>query len=181
MTITKRLVKGLALTQAELDGNFTDYETFKALFDTTTFTTGNDGLVLYWNDSNSAVEVKSLTTEIDARINAVVTKSFVDALYSGIPGANSTSVQTADFNAVSGLRYMVDTTGGQVTATLPATPSSGNTIEFTNGATSFATNNLILNRNGETIDGAASDLTVSSDPVGGILTLIYDGSSWRSR
>ena len=181
MTITKRLVKGLALTQAELDGNFTDYETFKALFDTTTFTTGNDGLVLYWNDSNSAVEVKSLTTEIDARINAVVTKSFVDTLYSGTPGANSTSVQTADFNAVAGLRYMIDTTSGAVTVTLPSSASSGDTIEMTNGATSFATNNLILNRNGNTIDGAASDLTISSDPVGGILTLIYDGTTWRSR
>jgi hypothetical protein len=181
MTITKRLVKGSALNHVELDGNFTDYETFKALFDTTTFTTPNDGLVLYWNDSNSAVEVKSLTTEIDARINAVVTKSFVDTLYSGTPGANSTSVQTADFNAVAGLRYMIDTTGGAVTVTLPSSASSGDTIEMTNGATSFATNNLILNRNGNTIDGAASDLTISSDPVGGILTLIYDGTTWRSR
>ena len=181
MTITKRLVKGSALSHVELDGNFTDYETFKALFDTTTFTPSNDGLVLYWNNSNSAVEVKSLTTEINARINAVVTKSFVDTLYSGTPGANSTSIQTSDFSAVAGQRYMVDTTGGQVTATLPSSPGSGNTIEFTNGATSFATNNLILGRNGQSIDGAASDLTVSSNPVGGILTLIYDGSSWRSR
>ena len=32
MAITKRLVKGSALTHAELDGNFTDYETFKALY-----------------------------------------------------------------------------------------------------------------------------------------------------
>ena len=62
MTVTKRLVKGSALSHVELDGNFTDYETFKALFDTTTFTTGNDGLVLYWNDSTSNVEVKAITT-----------------------------------------------------------------------------------------------------------------------
>ncbi len=31
MAITKRLVKGSALSHTELDGNFTDYETFKAL------------------------------------------------------------------------------------------------------------------------------------------------------
>ena len=193
MTVTKRLVKGSALSHVELDGNFTDYETFKALFDTTTFTTGNDGLVLYWNDSTSNVEVKAITTSditdyttqtntlADARINAVVTKSFVDSLYVGYPSQNSYIVETADFSASAIRRYMVDTTGGQVTATLPATPSTGTTIEFTNGATSFAVNNLIIDRNGNMIDGAASDLTVSADPVGGVLTMIYDGSTWRSR
>lgn len=181
MAITKRLVKGSALTQAELDGNFTDYETFKALFDTTTFTTPNDGLVLYWNDSNSAVEVKSLTTEIDARITAVVDKSFVNTLFAGDPASNSFSVQTSNFNADAATRYLVDTTGGQVTATLPASPSAGDTIEFTYGATSFSANNLILGRNGNNIDGAASDLTISSDPTGGILTVIYDGATWRTR
>ena len=46
MAITKRLVKGSALSHAELDGNFTDYETFKALFDSTTFTVANNGKVL---------------------------------------------------------------------------------------------------------------------------------------
>ena len=193
MAITKRLVKGSALSHVELDGNFTDYETFKALFDTTTFASSNDGKVLYWNNSTSNVEVKSITTSeitdyttqtntlADARINTVVTKSFVDALYSGSPGANSTSIQTSDFNAVAGLRYMVDTTGGVVNATLPASPGAGNTIEFTEGAGAFSGNNLILVRNGSTIDGSASNLTVSAAPVGGILTLIYDGSTWRSR
>ena len=76
---------------------------------------------------------------------------------------------------------MVDTTGGVVTATLPASPSAGNTIEFTEGATAFSSNNLVIARNGSTIDGAASDLTVSSAPTGGMLSLIYDGTTWRSR
>ena len=55
------------------------------------------------------------------------------------------------------------------------------TIEFTNGAENFATNNLIVGRNGNNIDGSASDLTVSANPTGGMLTLIYDGATWRSR
>ena len=76
---------------------------------------------------------------------------------------------------------MVDTTGGVVTATLPGSPSAGDTIEFTNGAENFATNNLIIGRNGNNIDGSASDLTVSANPTGGMLTLIYDGATWRSR
>ena len=193
MAITKRLVKGSALSHAELDGNFTDYETSKALFDSTTFTVANNGKVLYWNNSTSNVEVKSITTSeitdyttqtntlADARINAVVTQSFVDGLYSSIAPQNSFEIKTASFNTANAKRYMVDTTGGVVTATLPASPSAGDTIEFTNGAENFATNNLILDRNGSNIDGAASDLTVSSNPTGGMLALIYDGTTWRSR
>jgi|TARA_X000000950_G_C13757912_1_gene595536 hypothetical protein len=193
MAITKRLVKGSALSHAELDGNFTDYETFKALFDSTTFTVANNGKVLYWNNSTSNVEVKSITTSeitdyttqtntlADARINAVVTQSFVDGLYSSIAPQNSFEIKTASFNTANAKRYMVDTTGGVVTATLPASPSAGNTIEFTEGATAFSSNNLVIARNGSTIDGAASDLTVSSAPTGGMLSLIYDGTTWRSR
>ena len=198
MTITKRLVKGTALTQAELDGNFTDYETFKALFDTTTLSAGNDGKLLYWNNSTSNVEVKTATTSevsegtnlyftdgradarADGRITAVVTKPFVDNLYASVPAQNSFSITTSDFNALAAVRYMVDTTGGVVTATLPGTPATGDTIEFTNGAGSFVTNNLIINRNGNTIDGAASNLTVSATPIAGILTIVYDGTTWRS-
>ena len=193
MAITKRLVKGSALSHAELDGNFTDYETFKALFDSTTFTVANNGKVLYWNNSTSNVEVKSITTSeitdyttqtntlADARINAVVTQSFVDGLYSSIAPQNSFEIKTASFNTANAKRYMVDTTGGVVTATLPASPSAGNTIEFTEGATAFSSNNLVIARNGSTIDGSASDLTVSANPTGGMLSLIYDGTTWRSR
>ncbi len=225
MAVTKRLVKGSALSHAELDGNFTDYETFKALFDSTTFTPGNDGKLLFWNNSTSNVEVKTATTSevtegtnlyytdarfdsrlgsrttdnltegtsnlyftnsradvrADARITAVVTKSFVNALYVGDAAQNSFEIKTSSFNAVASIRYMVDTTGGVVTATLPGSPSAGDTIEFTNGAENFATNNLIVGRNGNNIDGSASDLTVSANPTGGMLTLIYDGATWRSR
>jgi hypothetical protein len=225
MAITKRLVKGSALSHTELDGNFTDYETFKALFDSTTFTGPNDGKLLFWNNSTSKVEVKTATTSevtegtnlyytdtrfdtrlgakttddlsegstnlyftnsradvrADARITAVVTKSFVNNLYVGDAAQNSFEIKTSSFNAVASVRYMVDTTGGVVTATLPGSPSAGDTIEFTNGAENFATNNLIVGRNGNNIDGSASDLTVSANPTGGMLTLIYDGATWRSR
>ncbi len=224
MAITKRLVKGSALTQAELDGNFTDYETFKALFDSTTFTSGNNGKLLFWNNSTSNVEVKTASTSevtegtnlyytdarADARvtagfsskstadlsegsnlyytttrantdIDARVTKAFVNALYVGDPAQNSFEIKTSAFNGESSKRYMVDTTGGAVTVTLPASPSAGDTIEFTNGAQNFATNNLILDRNGNTIDGSASNVTVSANPTGGMLSLIYDGATWRSR
>ena len=52
MAIVLRNTKGSALSHTELDGNFSDYSTFKALFDTTEFTGSNNGQFLFWNNSN---------------------------------------------------------------------------------------------------------------------------------
>ena len=80
MAVVKRLVKGSALTHAELDGNFSDYETFKALWDITNFTAGNDGKVLYWDNTAGTVEVKTLTTtEITEGTNLYYTDARADA------------------------------------------------------------------------------------------------------
>ena len=194
MAITKRLVKGSALSHTELDGNFTHLAgdgTYQA-----PSTKGTTKQVLRMNSGATALEFATVSTaditedssnqfytdaKVNTRISAVVTKSFVDGLYTSTAPQNSFEIKTASFNTSNAKRYMVDTTGGVVTATLPATPSAGNTIEFTNGAQNFATNNLIIARNGSTIDGSASDLTVSANPTGGMLSLIYDGTTWRSR
>ncbi len=81
MAVVKRLVKGSALTHAELDGNFSDYETFKALWDVTNFTAGNDGKVLYWDNTAGTVEVKTLTTtEITEGTNLYYTDARVQAI-----------------------------------------------------------------------------------------------------
>ena len=200
MAITKRLVKGSALSHVELDGNFTDYETFKALFDSTTFTAGNDGKLLFWNNSTSNVEVKTATTSevtegtnlyftdaradtrADARITAVVTKPFVDALYSATPLQNSYNIITADFNGVAGQRYMVDTFSNPVTCTLPASPSAGATLEFVQGASGWSGNNLIFDRNGSTINGVASNYNSNESlQIGNHYYMIYDGTTWRFR
>ena len=39
-----------------------DYETFKALFDPNPFTGPNDGKLLFWNNQDPKVEVKTATT-----------------------------------------------------------------------------------------------------------------------
>ena len=150
--------------------------------------------MLYWNNSTSNVEVKSITTSeitdyttqtntlADARINAVVTQSFVDALYTSTPLQNSYEIKTASFSGVAGKRYMVDTTGSAVTCTLPASPAAGATLEFVQGASGWSGNNLIFDRNGSTINGASSNYnaTDSIDP-GKHYYMIYDGTTWRYR
>ena len=65
---------------------------------------------------------------------------------------------STDFNA-----YLVDTTNNTITATLPASPSNGQRIKIIDIGNNLSTNNLTINRNNNTIQGDASDLTVAID------------------
>ena len=91
-------------------------------------------------------------------------------------GAAWQAVITADpANAVAGNGYFCDTSGGAFTVTLPTSPALGDEISFVDYAGTFDTNNLTIGRNGNPIQGAASDLTVSVERAG--LTLVFvDGT-----
>jgi hypothetical protein len=90
----------------------------------------------------------------------------------------SFSIQTANFNASTGNRYGVNTTGGAVTATLPASPATGGAVFFADAGGAYATNNLIINPNGQTIMGASGNMTVSTDNQS--VGLFYNGATWRT-
>ena len=73
--------------------------------------------------------------------------------------------------------YLVDTSTGAITLTLPASPGLGNNVEFIDAAGTWATNNLTVAHNGHTIMGSAADLICN---VGGeVFRLWYNGSDWR--
>ena len=78
---------------------------------------------------------------------------------------------TSAYTAVNNDQVIVDTSGGVVTLTLPASPSVGDEVTIIDGKGSFNTNNLTVNRNGSNINGAASNLTVSTN--GTAFTLVY--------
>jgi hypothetical protein len=77
---------------------------------------------------------------------------------------------------VSGDKIIADTSGGVFTITLPATPTTGDYVSFTDGA-SFATNNLTVARNGSTIEGIADDVLL--DIAGTTFDFVYDGTTWE--
>jgi len=87
------------------------------------------------------------------------------------------AIHTADFNATSGSRHAVDTSSAVVTATLPASPATGDAIFFADAGENYATNNLTIARNGNTIMGSATDMTVSTNNQS--FGLFYNGSTWR--
>ena len=68
-----------------------------------------------------------------------------------------------------------DTDGGAFTVTLPASPTSGD--EFVIKNTGGSGNNLTVGRNGNNIEGAASDLTLGD---GDSRTFVFETTEgWR--
>jgi hypothetical protein len=88
-----------------------------------------------------------------------------------------TIISSAD-NASPGRLYKADTTGAGFTITLPATIQDYDVIEIVDLGKSFNTGNLTVARNGNSIDGEASDLVLNTKGQG--IKLIGDNanSNW---
>ena len=90
-------------------------------------------------------------------------------------GTSWQAVKTANFTAAAGQGVFCNTTGGSFTLTLPSSPTIGDEVSFIDYAGTFDTNALTIGRNSEKINGAASDLTVSTERAAN--TLVYtDGT-----
>jgi hypothetical protein len=84
--------------------------------------------------------------------------------------------KTANYTAVASEKIVADTSGGAFTITLPATPSTGDTVVIGDGA-DFSTNNLTVGRNGSTIEGVADDFGLDIQHVK--VEFVYDGTTWQ--
>ena len=87
---------------------------------------------------------------------------------------NWQSVQTADFTAVAGEGYFVDSSGGTKTMTLPASPSIGDTVSIV--ALDGSTNAVTIARNSSNIEGGTNNLTMTSD-YGSVQLVFTDASN----
>lgn len=89
------------------------------------------------------------------------------------------SVEDLSFNAEAYGAYFVDTSSNAVTVTLPASPSTGDTIRFFDIAKTFDTNVFTVGRNGKLIQGDAEDLVVSTESAAFELVFSNDTYGWR--
>ena len=90
-------------------------------------------------------------------------------------GTSWQAVKTGNYTASAGEGVFCNTTGGSFTLTLPSSPTIGDEVSFIVYAGTFDTNALTIGRNSEKINGAASDLTVSTERAAN--TLVYtDGT-----
>ena len=89
-----------------------------------------------------------------------------------------TSIKTSTFTAANGEGYFVNTTGGAITANLPA-GTAGSIVAFRDYANTFDTSNLTISANGsQKINGGTLDLLINTE--GESLTLVYadDTKGW---
>ena len=89
-----------------------------------------------------------------------------------------TSIKTGDFTGVSGEGYFINTTSGEITLTLPSSPSAGAIVAFKDYANTFDNNKLTVNRNGSKIAGETTDAEITVE--GQAITLVYadDTQGW---
>jgi hypothetical protein len=99
------------------------------------------------------------------------------ATYNGAVNWES-AIKTADFTAVSGEGYFVDTTSGAITVTLPASPSAGAIVAIKDYAGTFASNNLTIARNSSNIQGAANDSLIETNRASVVLVFADSTKGW---
>ena len=75
----------------------------------------------------------------------------------------------------AGAQLLVNTNGGAVTITLPASPATGDQVNFVDQGYDFNTNALTVGRNSSNIANAASDLVVNTQ--GAAFGLVYSGDA----
>ena len=89
-------------------------------------------------------------------------------------GTSWQAVDTTGFTAVAGEGYFCNTTSAAFTATLPA-GTLGDECSFIDYAGTFDTNTCTIGRNSHKIQGAAADMTVTTERAG--LELVYVDST----
>ena len=82
--------------------------------------------------------------------------------------------KTANFTAVAGEGYFVDTTSSAITVTLPSSPSAGDDVSIIDYGANASTNNITIT-SGDNIEGAADDLVLSTNKVS--KTLVYSDAT----
>lgn len=90
-----------------------------------------------------------------------------------------TTKKTTGFTAVNGNGYFCDTTSAAFTATLPATPSAGDIVAFSDYTGTWGTNNLTIGRNGSNINAAATDLILNVNNTTATLIYVDATEGWR--
>jgi hypothetical protein len=111
--------------------------------------------------------------------------ALIDAIGSLTPGSSSSggglalaAVQTANLTASAGYIYPINTSSGPVYVTLPASPTAGQQIAITDYAGTFATNNCIINPNGNKITGVISNVTLNVNREGVAIVYVDSTQGW---
>jgi len=90
-----------------------------------------------------------------------------------------TTKKTTSFTAVNGEGYFVDTGGGVVTVTLPASPSAGNIVYIKDYDGNFGSNKCTIARNGSNIRGATDNIDLEKNNAGVVCIYVDATEGWQ--
>ena len=132
-------------------------------------------------DGNNIINENSNTITIGASGDTVTLASGASQSGFGRTGTVDwqTTKKTASFTAVNGEGYFVDTNGGAITATLPASPSAGNIVYIKDYQGTFGTNACTVARNSSNIRGEASNFTLEKNNAGAVFIYVDATEGWQ--
>lgn len=140
-----------------LNGLYQNKSTFSLSGSTLTFSTAPT--------NGTAIEVKST-----GGLNNVVSSAGGGISWQAIP-------KTANFTAVAGQGYFVNTTSGGVTVTLPSSPSAGDELTIVDYAGTADTNNITITSS-DNINGAADDVIINYERGGVSMVYVDATQGW---
>ena len=117
------------------------------------------------------------TSEQVLRVNTAGT----DLEYADAVGGAAWALKTGAYTAVAGDGVMVDTDSSAITITLPISsgpPSLGDFVRVLDATGNAATNNITVARNGNNIQGAGADLTISTNRAAIGLVYVNATQGW---
>ena len=96
--------------------------------------------------------------------------------WTGLGGGNPWASTSTSITIAANDRYFVDTSGGALTITLPASPQVGDQISIIDLAGTFDTNNCTIDRNSAKIMGLTENLVLAVEDTG--IVLVYTGATY---
>ena len=90
-----------------------------------------------------------------------------------------TTAKTSPLTGVSGNGYFINTTGGAVTVTLPASPSAGDIIAVKDYTGTAGTNKITIARNGSKIRSACACIALEQNNAGTQLIYVDGTEGWQ--
>ena len=128
--------------------------------------------------NGTAIEVKSTGAYIvSAGVNSVNGQSGDVTISVGTDWQSS--VKTADFTAVAGEGYFVNTTSAAITVTLPSSPSTGDEVTIVDYAGTANTHNITITSSDD-INGATDDVIINYERGGVSLVYVDSTQGWIS-
>jgi hypothetical protein len=169
-----------------LDGALPGFQSFSAVGDSQTYYTISNA-----SDWEVGIGVYNTTTSVltrDIVIDSSNGGSLVDwgagvkDVFVTYPASKASITfpvgpKTANYTAGPNEGVLTDTTGGTFTVTLPSSPDVGMQVTIADAANNWATDNLTVDRNGQTIMGLSENLTLNIS--GNLVQFIFDGATWQ--